>query len=127
MTLRILVDMNLTPAWVSVLQAAGLEAIHWSHIGAPDAADSTIMAWAQQNGFIVFTHDLDFSALLAASQTAGPSVIQIRAQNTLPEAMLETLEMALRRFADELERGAIVIVEPSRVRVRVLPLHRRES
>lgn len=126
MTLRILLDMNLTPAWAPALQEAGWEAIHWSHIGAPDAADSTIMAWAQQNGFVVFTHDLDFSALLAASGAAGPSVIQVRTQNTLPEAMFETVRIALHRFADELERGAIVIIEPFRVRARILPLRRRE-
>lgn len=125
--LRILIDMNLTPAWAQVLQAAGWEAIHWSHIGEPDATDSTIMAWAHQNGFIVFTHDLDFGALLAASGASGPSVIQVRAQNTLPEAIFEIVEMALYRFGDQLDRGAIVIVEPSRVRVRVLPLQRKES
>lgn len=85
------------------------------------------MAWAQQNGFVVFTHDLDFSALLAASNASGPSVIQVRTQNTLPDAMFATVEMALHRFADELERGAIVIIEPSRVRARILPLQRRES
>jgi hypothetical protein len=37
------------------------------------------------------------------------------------------IDMNLRRFTDELERGAIVIVEPSRVRARILPLQRRES
>jgi predicted nuclease of predicted toxin-antitoxin system len=45
------------------------------------------MVWARENGYIVFTHDLDFSALLAATQGEGPSVIQVRTQNVLPEGI----------------------------------------
>lgn len=34
--MNILVDMNLSPAWISVLEELGLEAIHWSDIGKPE-------------------------------------------------------------------------------------------
>ena len=37
-------------------------AIHWSTIGVANASDEEIMAWAKENGYIVFTHDLDFGA-----------------------------------------------------------------
>ncbi len=33
--MKLLVDMNLSPAWVDVLRQAGFEAIHWSEIGSP--------------------------------------------------------------------------------------------
>ena len=36
------------------------------------------MAWARENGYVVFTHDLDFGTLLALTRDAGPSVIQVR-------------------------------------------------
>jgi len=42
--MKLLIDMNLSPKWVSVLKEAGLEAAHWSHIGRPDAPDYEIMA-----------------------------------------------------------------------------------
>jgi len=73
-------------------------------------------------GRVVFTHDLDFSALLAATQAEGPSVLQIRAQDVLPSAMGTVVLHALHRFADELRAGAIVTVDLSRARVRLLPL-----
>jgi predicted nuclease of predicted toxin-antitoxin system len=57
--MKIVIDMNLSPDWVKVLQDAGLEAVHWSTMGDIRAADEVIMSWARENEFIVFTHDLD--------------------------------------------------------------------
>ncbi|MGA2716797.1 MAG: DUF5615 family PIN-like protein [Bryobacteraceae bacterium] len=54
------IDMNLSPLWVSFLAGHGFEAIHWSTVGRPGAADSEIVDFAAANGWIVFTHDLDF-------------------------------------------------------------------
>lgn len=42
------------------------------------------MDYARVNSYIVFTHDLDFGALVALTQTESPSVVQVRAQNILP-------------------------------------------
>jgi predicted nuclease of predicted toxin-antitoxin system len=118
--MKILIDMNLPPRWVQVLAAAGWEAVHWSQVGSRTASDREIMAWARKNGYIVFTHDLDFSALLAATQREGPSIIQVRTQNTLPEAVGELVVDSLKRFRSELEEGAIITIDPGRARVRIL-------
>ncbi len=114
--------MNLSPRWVGVFQRAGHEAVHWSDVGAPDAPDREIMAWALAEGFIVFTHDLDFTALLATAGAHGPSVLQVRAQDVLPEAIGPAVLRALRQFGSHLHEGALVSVDPGRARVRVLPL-----
>ena len=82
------------------------------------------MAWARERGYIVFTHDLDFGAMLAATQASGPSVIQVRAQDVMPSALGETVVRALKEYSAQLEAGAIVTVEPVRRRVRLLPLTR---
>jgi hypothetical protein len=37
--MKILIDMNLSPAWVSVLEEAGHTASHWSTIGSLNASD----------------------------------------------------------------------------------------
>jgi len=79
------------------------------------------MAWAKENGHVVFTHDLDFGTLLALTQAEVPSVLQVRAQDIAPTALGPTVAVALRRFEDELGRGALVTVDPARARVRVLP------
>ena len=57
--MRLLVDVNLSPDWVEVLEQQGWQALHWSTVGDPRASDSVIMQWALANGYVVFTHDLD--------------------------------------------------------------------
>jgi predicted nuclease of predicted toxin-antitoxin system len=79
MSLRILVDMNLSVEWIPLLEEVGWSAIHWSAIGDPRADDSTIMAWASAQKYAVFTHDLDFGTALALTHAGEPSVIQVRA------------------------------------------------
>lgn len=85
--MKFLVDMNLAPAWCDVLRQSGWDAVHWSLVGAPDAADAEIMSRARSDGSIVFTHDLDFGAILAATGSGKPSVVQIRAQDVTPAAL----------------------------------------
>lgn len=122
--MRVLVDMNLSPRWVSVLMGAGIEAVHWSTLGARNATDAEIMAFARTNEYVVLTHDLDFSAILAATQGRGPSVVQIRAENVNPDVIGVTVIAALRRMAAELAEGVLLTVDPNRTRLRVLPLYR---
>ena len=81
--------MNLSPSWISLLEAGGYETKHWSQIGSPGAPDTEIMQWARGNGFVVFTHDLDYGALLFATQTMPPSVIQLRIEDIRPKSVGE--------------------------------------
>jgi len=120
--MKLLVDMNLSPDWVAVLHHCGWEAVHWSAVGNPRAADAEIMTWAKQNAHIILTHDLDFGSLLALTQAEAPSVIQVRTQDVTPAALSPILTNALRQFQPELEKGALIIIDEARARARVLPL-----
>src|ERR1700685_1890397 len=120
--MKLLVDMNLSPRWVKTLTEAGIEAAHWSDVGRANAPASEIMAFARANAYVVLTHDLDFSAILAATQGAKPSVVQIRAEDVRPETLAPTLIEALRQMAGQLDEGALLTVDPARARLRVLPL-----
>ena len=122
MSLPILVDMNLAVEWALVLSRAGWPTVHWSSVGDPRADDTEIMAWALANKHCVFTHDLDFGTALALSHAAGPSVIQVRGQRVLPEHISGIVVAALTQYEAELGNGALVVVEPTKCRVRVLPL-----
>lgn len=122
--MKILLDMNLSPDWVPVLESAGFEAVHWSTIGNPSATDKVIMAWALTNDYIVFTHDLDFGTLLAITQADAPSVIQVRSQDILPANLGNLVINALRQFQQELEMGALVTVDEAKAKVRILPIQR---
>ena len=117
-------DMNLSPEWVSVFEAAGYQAVHWSSVGDIKAKDSTIMAWAVSNGYMVFTHDLDFGTLLAISKADTPSVIQVRTQDVLPSKLGKIVLDALKQFQTELETGALVTVNEAQAKARILPIKR---
>lgn len=123
MSLQIVVDMNLSPEWVAHLIQRGWSAVHWSTVGDPRADDPTIIGWAVANRHIIFTHDLDFGTILALTHTSGPSVLQIRGENILPEHMGPMVFAALRQHEAALENGAVVVVDERRSRVRVLPIH----
>jgi len=120
--MRLLLDMNLSPGWVPVLAGRGWEVVHWAEVGDPRASDRAIMSWARDNDHVVLTHDLDFAALLASSAGSKPSVVQIRVRDILPGVHTEMLCDVLERFASHLDRGALLVVEPERARVRILPL-----
>jgi predicted nuclease of predicted toxin-antitoxin system len=120
--MKLLIDMNLSPRWEKVLASAEIEAVHWSGLGANDAPDVEIMAFAQKKGYVVLTHDLDFGAILAATHGDKPSVVQIRAEDVSPEAIGGPVVAALRQADRQLAAGALLTIEPSRNRLRLLPL-----
>ncbi len=116
--------MNLSPRWAEVLQSAGIEAIHWSSVGRGNAPDTQLMLYAAEHKFVVLTHDLDFGAILAVTHGTSPSVVQIRSEDLNPETLSESIIGALVQMQSELEQGALLTIEPKRVRLRLLPLRR---
>jgi predicted nuclease of predicted toxin-antitoxin system len=122
MSVKLIIDMNLSVEWVAELAKHGCSAVHWSSVGEPSAEDAVIAAWALSNGYVIFTHDLDFGGMLALTHATGPSVLQVRGQNVLPEDVAPAVVSALHQYDAELAAGALVVVELKRRRVRVLPL-----
>lgn len=83
------------------------------------------MAYAAEHGFVVLAHDLDFSTILAATHGTNPSVVQIRSENLSPTSIGDTLIAALQQMAPELAAGALLTIDPSQTRLRLLPLAHR--
>ncbi len=125
--MKLLVDMNLSPRWVKLLADADIEAIHWSSIGAPTARDIDIMGIAREKGYVVLTQDLDFGTILAATQGKKPSVVQIRSEDVSPDTIGKQVVTALQQMAVDLEQGALLTVNPKRIRARILPLPKRDE
>src|SRR5947208_12332758 len=48
--MKLLLDMNVPPAWCESLRRHGHEAVHWSTIGDFRATDRSIMEHARTNG-----------------------------------------------------------------------------
>lgn len=125
--MKFLVDMNLTPKWCAILQAEGWDSVHWSSVGAATAPGHDIMQRAVDEQRVVLTNDLDFGAMLAATQAQGPSVVQVRTQDVRPGSMAPLLIPVLHQFQNELEAGALLILDEARSRVRLLPLSKAVS
>ena len=53
MSVKLVVDMNLSVEWIAELGKHGWQAVHWSTVGDPGADDSVIMAWAQANQHVL--------------------------------------------------------------------------
>ena len=120
--IKVLVDVNLAPAWTEVLAANRIEAVHWTTIGDPRADDDELLRYAREHGYVVFTHDLDFGTLLALTRARGPSVVQVRTQNVLPAAIGNLVVRVLTEHGAALEAGALVTVDERAARVRILPI-----
>jgi len=77
---------------------------------------------ARDHGHVLFTHDLDFSAVLASSHASTPSVIQLRAKDVTPDGSGSLLLEALASWETDLRQGALVTVDEASRRARILPL-----
>ena len=120
--MKLLIDMNLSPHLVERLAVAGHDAVHWSAVGDPRASDHEILEWARTHRCTLLTHDLDFGAILAATQTQSPSVLQVRTEDVSPAHIAPILLSAIRRHESHLTRGALVTCDETSQRVHILPL-----
>jgi predicted nuclease of predicted toxin-antitoxin system len=119
--MKILVDMNLSPRWVDFFAMQNIEAVHWMTIGAANASDTEIMAYAGDHDYIIFTHDLDFGAILAVSLISKPSVIQLRTSDISPDGSSGLVIKAIRNLQEDLENGAIMTIDNNKIRLHNLP------
>jgi predicted nuclease of predicted toxin-antitoxin system len=121
--LKFLVDENLSERVAEVLVENGHDAIHVREIGLERADDPVVMARAEAEGRVVVSADTDFGAILARSGNRAPSVILFRMAGQRRAWSQAALVLAnLPQVADDLEAGALVVIEDGRVRSRRLPL-----
>ena len=64
------------------------------------------MAFAATSYHDLLTNDLDFAPILASSHEKKPSVVQIRAEDLVPNTIACQITTALRRMHEELQEGS---------------------
>jgi predicted nuclease of predicted toxin-antitoxin system len=70
---------------------------------------------------------MDFGDLLATKELSRPSVILFRRIERKNDSRLALILKNLKAIHADLERGSIVILESSRIRIRRLPIGKRDS
>lgn len=121
--MKFLVDNALSPAVREALQKAGHDAVHARDRGLHAADDPELFVLAADEDRVLISADTDFGTLLAKRQATKPSVILFRhGIDHRPSVQAEILLANLPSLTDALEDGSLVTIEPTRVRVRRLPI-----
>jgi predicted nuclease of predicted toxin-antitoxin system len=122
--MRFLIDNALSPIMADGLRQSGHDAIHVRDLGLAAADDATIFECAERDQRVIVSADTDFGTLLALRKSQRPSVILFRgATPRHPNAQLKLLLANLAEITASIERGAVVVLEPQRIRVRELPIN----
>ena len=116
--------MGVAMRMVEWLREQGHDALHLREQNLHRAADSEIFRKAATEGRVLLTFDLDFGEIVALSGEEKVSVVLFRLHNTRTPHAIDRLNVVLRETAEVLEKGAIIVVEENRLRVRRLPLRR---
>jgi predicted nuclease of predicted toxin-antitoxin system len=119
--LRFLLDENISPLVAGVLNEGGHDAVHARDVGLLKAPDEIVFSHAVEEGRVVVSGDTDFGRLLIEANVPRPSLILFRREDDRRAATQAGLILSnLDQVKDDLEAGAIVVIEPHRVRVRRL-------
>ena len=120
--MRFLADMGVSTNVVQWLRQNGHDAKHLRDEALHQIANGEIFAKAISENRVVMTFDLDFGEIIALSKGQKVSVILFRLHNTRTSHLIDRLTAVLSDASDALEKGAVVVVEESRHRVRYLPI-----
>ena len=119
--MRLLIDQDVWAVTVTALQAAGHDVVRVSDVGMARATDAEILTQAASERRTLITRDLGFGLLLQGTSAKDLVVVTVRAQPSLIEAAHTQLLAALEHIESRKPGRCIVIVEPSRFRLRRLP------
>jgi len=121
--MKFLVDNALSPVVAERLNRAGHDAVHVRSRGLHAATDLQLFQVAATEGRTILSADTDFGTLLALRRETRPSVVLFRGRAPRrPERQAAVLLANLPVIGSELDRGAVVVIHGSRLRVRRLPV-----
>ena len=121
--MKFLVDNALSPNLAVGLRAAGYDVVHLRDIGLASASDADVFQVALADDRVIVSEDTDFGTLLALRNAAKPSVLLFRGiQDRSAGNLLSLLQTNIAAVTGDLDAGAVVVIENTRIRIRRLPL-----
>ena len=113
--MKILLDTCISPRTRDELVVAGHE-VAWAGDWPADPGDDEILEAARRDSRILITLDKDFGEIAVAFGREHAGIVRLVDIPVRRQAF--SCIQALAHYADELLKGALVTVEPGRVRVR---------
>ena len=113
--MKLLLDACVWGGARAPLVSAGHDVV-WAGDWAHDPSDEEIIAWTASEARILVTLDKDFGELAVVRRMPHTGIVRIVGQRA--EQQGPTVLAVLTRYGAELGAGAIVTVEPGRIRVR---------
>ena len=120
--MRLLADLHIAPRTVQFLRSLGHDVLRVTDFLPATASDEIIVERAAQDHRIILTQDLDMTAIIALSRRQYPSLVTLRLSSVRIEFVNSILQRTLPVLEQDLQQGALVTIEDSRVRLRRLPL-----
>lgn len=117
-----MVDNAVSPKVAEALKKSGHDCVHVREVGLRDSSDEKIFARAVEDGRHLITADTDFGSLAVRSRSTVPSVLLLRIQPSTVEEDAMYILKAIGSLVSEIERGCVVSIHRSGMRVRTLPI-----
>lgn len=121
--LIVLLDQNVPCAiasWLRSMKPAWV-VHHTNDIGLSGQSDEAVFSWALQNKALIITFDEDFADGRSFPAREHHGIVRLRVWPTTTEETQQALDRLFREVSDHELRGALVIVDPTRIRVRSRP------
>jgi predicted nuclease of predicted toxin-antitoxin system len=120
--MKFLLDVGITPRLGQLLVESGHTYRYVPAHYSDRLPDSEIMEIARLHDEVLITHDLDFGAQLAFSGQNRPSIIIFRIHHINADVFYKILMTNWDNIESPLEAGALILIENTNVRIRLLPI-----
>lgn len=120
--MRLLIDNSLSPRLAEGLCRCGHDAVHMRDFLPVDSSDDRIFEFAAEQDRVVLAQDTDFGTILARRRVSRPSVVLFRRRRKATADVLDLFQLMLPSIVDDINAGAVVVFDDSRVRIRRLPI-----
>jgi len=125
--LAVLLDQNVpreVAAWLRDLRPAW-QVFHATEVGLANRPDRELFEWAQAQRAIIVTFDEDFADQRSFPVGEHHGVVRLHVWPTTTEEVQDALGRLLAEVPEQALVGALVIIEPGRIRVRPSGSHTR--